>query len=141
MNNGQHTSHEVQLNSEEHAGLIAEGSVGDNSGVLTGTPTVTPPTATPALYAGLEPPTNSVPSSIPSDRPVSAPADVQPASVTAGKQKKISWLEELLNGAKITFKTVEGVSGPLPVVGGYLGAVAKVGSTIVEMVQVSTVCG
>ncbi|KAG8995954.1 POC1 centriolar protein A [Tulasnella sp. 427] len=42
--------------------------------------------------------------------------------------------EKRLSTAKTTFKVVEALSGALPVVGTYVGAAAKVGSTIVEMI-------
>ncbi|KAG9040579.1 hypothetical protein FS837_000444, partial [Tulasnella sp. UAMH 9824] len=52
-----------------------------------------------------------------------------------GKAKGSSRRGELLAGANKAFKIAEGVSGALPVVGSYVGAVAKVGLTVVEMVQ------
>ncbi|KAG9012151.1 hypothetical protein FRB90_006869 [Tulasnella sp. 427] len=42
--------------------------------------------------------------------------------------------EKKLSTAKTTFKVVEALSGAMPVVGTYVGAAAKVGSTIVEMI-------
>ncbi|KAG8959835.1 hypothetical protein FRC05_007311, partial [Tulasnella sp. 425] len=134
INSEQRTSREVQLNSEENAGLIAEGSVGDDSGRLTGTPTVAQPTATPAPDTGLEPLTNAVPSSFTSGQAVSAPADDQQASVATEKKKKSPLRGQLLNAAKIATKVAEGASG-LPVVGAYIGVAAKVASTMVEMAQ------
>ncbi|KAG8910792.1 hypothetical protein FRC01_006126, partial [Tulasnella sp. 417] len=53
----------------------------------------------------------------------------------AGKQKGSSTREGWLNSANKAFKIAEGASGALPVVGPYVGAVAKVGLTVVEMVQ------
>ncbi|KAG8953782.1 hypothetical protein FRC00_006115, partial [Tulasnella sp. 408] len=54
-----------------------------------------------------------------------------------GKGKGSSRRGELLDGANKAFKIAEGLSRALPVVGRYVGAVAKVGLTVVEMVQVS----
>ncbi|KAG9036644.1 hypothetical protein FS837_001617 [Tulasnella sp. UAMH 9824] len=42
---------------------------------------------------------------------------------------------DLLNGANKVFQFAEGISGALPVVGTYIGAVAKVGLTVVQMLQ------
>ncbi|KAG8973471.1 hypothetical protein FRC05_008745 [Tulasnella sp. 425] len=130
----QRTSQDVGLDSEKNAGVIAEGSGGDDSGRLPDTP-IAPPTATPAPDAGSEAPKNSAASNIPADQPLSVPTGIQPASVAAEKQKESSPRANLLKIAKTTFKAAEGISGTLPVVGGYLGVVAKVGSTVVDMVQ------
>lgn len=45
--------------------------------------------------------------------------------------------KDSLNDAKKALKLTEGVSGALPVVGTFVGAVAKVGLTVTEMLQVS----
>lgn len=39
--------------------------------------------------------------------------------------------------AKTTFKTVDAISGTIPVAGSYIGAAAKVGLVVVEMVEVT----
>lgn len=45
--------------------------------------------------------------------------------------------QDSLNNANKALKLAEGISGALPVVGTFVGAIAKVGLTVVEMVQVS----
>ncbi|KAG9023585.1 hypothetical protein FS837_005715, partial [Tulasnella sp. UAMH 9824] len=75
----------------------------------------------------------SVPSNSPLDQSVAQPGQVP--SNEDGKQKGSSVRREWLNAANKAFKIAEGVSGALPVVGSYVGAVAKVGLTVVEMVQ------
>lgn len=67
----------------------------------------------------------------------SAAQSDQVTSSKTGKQGGSSARGDWLNGANKAFKLAEGVSGALPVVGSYVGAVAKVGLTVVEMVQVS----
>lgn len=97
-------------------------------------------TTTLAPDATLHPATNPVQSSIPDLTSPPTPEVSQVSSVGRGKEKGSSLRGELLNGANKVFKFAEGVSGTLPVVGSYVGAVAKVGLTVVEMVQVSG-CG
>lgn len=112
-----------------------QGQPGNSNGLLgTQTPTVTTvlaPTAVPSPVTNTAQPNNSPIGS------QSTPQVSQVASVGPGKQTGSSRRGELLNGANKTFKFAEGVSGALPVVGTYVGAVAKVGLTAVEMVQVS----
>lgn len=43
---------------------------------------------------------------------------------------------ELLSEAKTTFNIVESIAGAIPVVGTYVGAAAKVGGTIIDIIQV-----
>ncbi|KAG9024171.1 hypothetical protein FS837_005461, partial [Tulasnella sp. UAMH 9824] len=59
----------------------------------------------------------------------------QITSSKTGKQKGSSARSGRLNSANMTFKLAEVAAGALPVVGSYVGAVAKLGSTVVEMVQ------
>ncbi|KAG9046932.1 hypothetical protein FS837_003368 [Tulasnella sp. UAMH 9824] len=56
-------------------------------------------------------------------------------SVGPRTQKENKLRRESLNDAKKAFKLTEGVSGALPVVGTFVGAVAKVGLTVSEMLQ------
>ncbi|KAG9040337.1 hypothetical protein FS837_000772 [Tulasnella sp. UAMH 9824] len=85
--------------------------------------------------ATLGPATNLVQPSIPDLASAPRPEVSQVSSVGLGKEKGSSRRGELLNGANKVFKFAEGVSGALPVVGSYVGAVAKVGLTVVEMIQ------
>ncbi|KAG8914458.1 hypothetical protein FRC00_013490 [Tulasnella sp. 408] len=64
-----------------------------------------------------------------------SPETKQPAGVPAD-QPKGTGLRKALDAASKIFSTVEAVSGPIPLVGQYIGAVAKVGVTCVEMAQV-----
>lgn len=96
------------------------------------------PSITPTLNpnASFDPSTDTFQPSNLSTFSISA-TEVQVAGIENDDQ---TWNREggpLLNGASKAFKFAERVSGVLPVVGGYVGAVARVGSTIVEMVQVS----
>ncbi|KAG9035582.1 hypothetical protein FS837_001887 [Tulasnella sp. UAMH 9824] len=75
----------------------------------------------------------SVPFNSPSDQSVAQPGQVP--SNEDGKQKGSLVRGEWLNAANKVFKIAERVLGALPVVGSYVGAVAKVGLTVVEMVQ------
>lgn len=43
---------------------------------------------------------------------------------------------ERLGVARTTFETIEAISGTIPVVGSYVGAGAKVGLVVVQMIQV-----
>ncbi|KAG8927687.1 hypothetical protein FRC01_007084, partial [Tulasnella sp. 417] len=58
-----------------------------------------------------------------------------PASNVPGNRPKNSRRQDYLNVASKVFTSVEAVSGLIPIVGGYVGAAAKVGSTCVEMIQ------
>ncbi|KAG8902571.1 hypothetical protein FRC00_001364 [Tulasnella sp. 408] len=75
--------------------------------------------------------------SVPSNSPPaqSSLQSNQVSSSKGGKQKGSSTRGEWLDSANKAFKIAEGASGALPVVGSYVGAVAKVGLTVVEMVQ------
>lgn len=74
----------------------------------------------------------------PSDvEPSAAPSETPDPSLTAPEQKdsrRGAWL----SGAKTVFDAVETLANMIPVFGTYVGAVAKVGSSVVEMVQVSS---
>ncbi|KAG8922247.1 hypothetical protein FRC01_014278, partial [Tulasnella sp. 417] len=67
------------------------------------------------------------------------PAGAQPQQTAApnvpGNRPKNSRRQDYLNVASKVFTSVEAVSGLIPIVGDYLGAAAKVGSTCVEMIQ------
>lgn len=76
-------------------------------------------------------------SNSPQTSAASAPQAAQVASAQAGERRGSPLRIDLLNSANKALKLAEGVSGVLPVVGGFVGAVAKVGLTMVEMVQVS----
>ncbi|KAG8957865.1 hypothetical protein FRC00_003410, partial [Tulasnella sp. 408] len=56
---------------------------------------------------------------------------VDPADQVNSSSKRREWL----GGMKATFNAVEGVAGMIPVVGTYVGGAAKVGATIVEIIQ------
>ncbi|KAG8912643.1 hypothetical protein FRC00_004068, partial [Tulasnella sp. 408] len=73
---------------------------------------------------------NSLPTSV-----VSVPQAAQVASAQASKRQGSPLRADLLNSANKALKLAEGVSGAVPVVGSFIGAVAKVGLTMVEMVQ------
>ncbi|KAG8925324.1 hypothetical protein FRC01_010359, partial [Tulasnella sp. 417] len=75
--------------------------------------------------------TNSGPPVVASQTP-SAPAAAQSQPVVP---KSSSKREKSLSAIKTTLGTVEAVSGAIPVVGSYVAAAAKVGGTIVQMVQ------
>lgn len=100
-----------------------------NSG-LSGTPTP-PGAASLGQNTALTPGKNLVQSNTPQFEAS------QVSSAMAGKGKGSSRRGDLLDGANKAFKIAEGLSGALPVVGSYVGAVAKVGLTVIEMVQVS----
>lgn len=128
---------------EQHSSKPGEHQTRGDSG-LPGTE-LAPVATTLAPDAILHPETNLVQSNNPNFRP----APIPEASQVSFSGRKIdggsSRRGELLNGANKALKLAETVSGALPVVGSYVGVVAKVGLTIVEMVQVSalefeTVC-
>ncbi|KAG8902572.1 hypothetical protein FRC00_001365 [Tulasnella sp. 408] len=111
-------------------------AVGDDSkGPLDTHATQTASTSNPQVNAQNDVTATSVPSNSPQDQ--SPPHLNQVYSSKAGEQKGSSTRGEWLNSANQAFRLAEGVSGALPVVGSYVGAVAKVGITAFEMVQVS----
>ncbi|KAG8917994.1 hypothetical protein FRC01_002093, partial [Tulasnella sp. 417] len=80
--------------------------------------------------------------SSPSQSPLEAAADETqpaaaqiPASNLPENRPKKGRRQGYLDVASKVFTSVEAVSGLIPIVGGYLGAAAKVGSTCVEMLQ------
>ncbi|KAG8909512.1 hypothetical protein FRC01_006893, partial [Tulasnella sp. 417] len=109
---------------------------GDGGGDSAEIPNQPPPTATildpshPTAGFSLTP--NPIQSGSPPDPPAAIPQVGQQASIQARKQKTS---EDLLNGANKAFRFAEGISAALPVVGTYVGAVARVGLTVVEMIQ------
>ncbi|KAG9040391.1 hypothetical protein FS837_000712 [Tulasnella sp. UAMH 9824] len=87
----------------------------------------------PPLNAESDLTATSVPSNSPPNQ--STAQGEQVTHSKSGERKGSSARGEWLNAANKAFKVAEGVSGALPVVGSYVGAVAKVGLTVVEMVQ------
>lgn len=71
---------------------------------------------------------------VPITKPAQLPSFTSQVGQAVGGQ---AGKEESLNAANKAFKLAEGISGALPVVGSFVGAVAKVGLTVVEMAQVS----
>lgn len=115
----------------EVSSQVAEGPTRDTSGGVPGT--LLPPAAPTLTPNALLPVMNPVES----NNPPFGSAPTPGVSQLANPSKQIgSWRGELLNGANKALKLAEGLSGALPVVGSYVGAVAKVGLTVVEMVQV-----
>ncbi|KAG8928895.1 hypothetical protein FRC01_005211, partial [Tulasnella sp. 417] len=115
---------------------VVEGESGDDSGAISTTQRhSTTTTAAAAATAGFGHTTNPSKSTPRPDSSASAPQVSQAASVQSGEQKGSPLRGELLNGANKAFKLADGISGALPVVGSFVGAVAKVGLTVVEMVQ------
>ncbi|KAG8967742.1 hypothetical protein FRC05_001921 [Tulasnella sp. 425] len=68
--------------------------------------------------------------------PVTSPSPDEEQAVPDDKVKGPSKRRDWLGGVKTTFTIVEGISGTIPVVGTYVGAAAKVGAAIVEIVQI-----
>ncbi|KAG8925197.1 hypothetical protein FRC00_004237, partial [Tulasnella sp. 408] len=103
--------------------------------------TVLPSTQTPPAASTLGPDAARTPATYPVQPNDSQFGSIQTRKVSPassalpGKEEGSSRRAEVLNGANRAFKIAEGLSGALPVVGTYVGAVAKVGLTIVEMVQ------
>ncbi|KAG9041554.1 hypothetical protein FS837_012091, partial [Tulasnella sp. UAMH 9824] len=95
--------------------------------------TQTTSASNPPLNADSDLTATSGPSNSPPNQ--SAAQGDQVTNSKPGEQKGSSAKGEWLNAANMAFKVAEGVSGALPVVGSYVGAVAKVGLTVVEMVQ------
>lgn len=83
-----------------------------------------------------------VPQIVTSEDTIAIPPPSQDeGSAAAGDQVKDSPnRREWLGPVKTMFNAVEGVSGMIPVIGTYVGAAAKVGSTVVEIIQVKQ-CG
>ncbi|KAG8920180.1 hypothetical protein FRC01_000885, partial [Tulasnella sp. 417] len=108
------------------AGDNAGGPVGDHGAQTASTPNLT-------MNVKSHPGTTSIPSNESPDQ--SVPQIGQLTSSKAGKQKATLGRDGWLNSVNKAFKIAEGASGALPVVGAYVGAVAKVGLTVVEMVQ------
>ncbi|KAG8937582.1 hypothetical protein FRC04_010604, partial [Tulasnella sp. 424] len=67
--------------------------------------------------------------------PATSPSPDEEQVVLEDQAKGTPRRQDWLSGAKTTFNVVEGISGTIPVVGSYVGAAAKVGAAIVEIVQ------
>ncbi|KAG8937584.1 hypothetical protein FRC04_010603, partial [Tulasnella sp. 424] len=67
--------------------------------------------------------------------PVTSPGPDEEQVVREDQAKSTPRRQDWLSGAKTTFNVVEGISGTIPVIGSYVGAAAKVGAAIVEIVQ------
>ncbi|KAG9024811.1 hypothetical protein FS837_005184, partial [Tulasnella sp. UAMH 9824] len=119
-------------NASKNSSQVTESQSRGDSGRQLG-PQVSPAAGTLPLDVSLRPLTSPVQSDHHPVGAVPKPEIRQFAGL--GKQKGSLQRRELLNGANRAFTFVEGVSGALPVVGGYVKAVAKVGLTIVEMVE------
>ncbi|KAG9038748.1 hypothetical protein FS837_001166 [Tulasnella sp. UAMH 9824] len=68
-------------------------------------------------------------------QPAEGPTQNAPSSSPSTQAKAKSNLSSNLKIAQTTFNTVETVSGTIPLIGTYVGAAAKLGSTIVDMWQ------
>ncbi|KAG8927684.1 hypothetical protein FRC01_007081 [Tulasnella sp. 417] len=68
-------------------------------------------------------------------QPTATPPQQIPSSNVPQNRPTNNRRQDYLNVANKIFTTVEAVSGLIPIVGGYVGAAAKVGSTCVEMIQ------
>ncbi|KAG8927230.1 hypothetical protein FRC01_007779 [Tulasnella sp. 417] len=66
---------------------------------------------------------------------VASPSQDEESAAPGDQVISPSKRREWLGGMKTTFTAVEGVSGMIPVIGTYVGAAAKVGATIVEIIQ------
>lgn len=122
---------------EQHSPQVAEDQTRADP-VLSSTQ-IPPAATTLASDVALSPATNPVQSNNNQQfgsRPT--PEVIQASSSISGKEKQSSRRGEVLNGVNKACKIAEGLSGALPVVGTYVGAVAKVVLTVVEMVQVSS---
>ncbi|KAG9029331.1 hypothetical protein FS837_003594, partial [Tulasnella sp. UAMH 9824] len=109
-------------------------AIGDESNRRLGTHATQPASrSTPHVNVQNDITETAAPPNSPPDQ--SPPQSNQRPTSKAGKQKGSSTRGEWLNSANKAFKIAEGASGALPVVGSYVGAVAKVGLTVVEMVQ------
>ncbi|KAG9031543.1 hypothetical protein FS837_002952 [Tulasnella sp. UAMH 9824] len=118
---------------EQHFSKIAEGQTTVDSR-LPGTQTP-PATATLAPTAAPNPAASPAYSDNPQLGSTQIPEATQASSTGPSKEKGSSRCGKLLSNAKQAFKFAEALSGALPVVGSYVGAVAKVGSTVVDMIQ------
>ncbi|KAG8926013.1 hypothetical protein FRC01_009443 [Tulasnella sp. 417] len=121
---------------EQPSSRAAGGSAGDDAGGPVedhGAQTASTPNLT--MNVKSDPATTSVPSNKSPDQ--SVPQVGQLTSSKAGKQKATLRREGWLNSVNKAFKIAEGASGALPVVGTYVEAVARIGLTVVEMVEVS----
>ncbi|KAG9034153.1 hypothetical protein FS837_002265, partial [Tulasnella sp. UAMH 9824] len=118
---------------EQHSSQEAEGQTRVDPGLPD---TQTPPaTTTLAPTAAPNPAASPVHSDDPQLGSTQIPEATQASSTEPNKEKGSSRRGELLSGANKAFKFAEALSGALPVVGSYVGAVAKVGSTVVDMIQ------
>lgn len=59
-----------------------------------------------------------------------------PPTVQGKPENPTERLRERVEVARAAFEVIEAISGTIPVVGSYVGAGAKVGLAVVEMVQV-----
>ncbi|KAG8993343.1 hypothetical protein FRB90_000722, partial [Tulasnella sp. 427] len=64
-----------------------------------------------------------------------APIQVQHSTPPTGIPKDAGERGKWLGAMKTTFDVVEGVSGTIPVVGSYVGALARVGKILVQTIQ------
>lgn len=79
--------------------------------------------------------TPSAPTIVSSQDEMPVSTQVQPPIAPSVPDSGDSRRSDLLHMAKKTFDTVETISGTIPVVGSYVGAAAKVGSAVVQMIQ------